>query len=62
MHLREKGRAAARAIELMHPALARAPQERDFHFCGKPKAVGHPFCDFHLRRGFQPARPRRVVY
>ena len=38
------------------------PQHRDFHFCGKPKTAGHPYCDFHMRRGFQPARLRTVVY
>ena len=37
------------------------PQGADFHFCGKRKADG-PYCDFHMRQGFQPARPRAVQY
>lgn len=35
------------------------PQRPDFHFCGKPKAAGFSYCDFHVRRGFQPNQPRR---
>lgn len=38
------------------------PLERDFHFCGKQKADGKPYCDFHMRRAFQAARPRAVNY
>src|SRR5688572_4071755 len=34
------------------------PQHPDFHFCGKRKAVGFPYCEFHVRRGWQPSRPR----
>ena len=34
------------------------PQHADFHFCGKRKAVGFPYCEFHVRRGWQPSRPR----
>lgn len=35
------------------------PQEQDFHFCGKNKIVGLPYCEFHARRAFQPPQPRR---
>jgi GcrA cell cycle regulator len=38
------------------------PQASDFHFCGKRKVDGHPYCDVHMRRGFQPSRPRPVPY
>jgi GcrA cell cycle regulator len=31
----------------------------DFHFCGKNKVNGLPYCEFHARRAFQPAIPRR---
>ncbi len=24
------------------------PQIADFHFCGKRKVDGHPYCDFHM--------------
>ncbi len=34
------------------------PQHADFHFCGKRKAVGFPYCEFHVQRGWQPSRPR----
>ena len=34
------------------------PRRHDFYFCGKPKVAGHPYCEFHTRRAFQPARPR----
>jgi hypothetical protein len=34
------------------------PQHSDFHFCGKRKAAGFPYCEFHVRRGWQPSRPR----
>lgn len=40
------------------------PQESDFHFCGKKKVVGLPYCEFHARRAFQPPqtrRPREIV-
>ena len=30
------------------------PQESEFHFCGKRKVVGLPYCEFHARRAFQP--------
>jgi GcrA cell cycle regulator len=35
------------------------PQMADFHFCGKNKVPGLPYCEFHARRAFQPATPRR---
>lgn len=35
------------------------PQMEDFHFCGKSKVVGLPYCEVHARRAFQPASPRR---
>jgi GcrA cell cycle regulator len=35
------------------------PQQPDFHFCGKNKVVGLPYCEFHARRAFQPPQPRR---
>ena len=31
----------------------------DFHFCGRKKVTGLPYCDFHARRAFQPPQPRR---
>jgi GcrA cell cycle regulator len=38
------------------------PVDADFHFCGKAATNGSPYCDFHMRRAFQPARPRAVFY
>ncbi|MGA7118210.1 MAG: GcrA family cell cycle regulator [Hyphomicrobium sp.] len=38
------------------------PQGQDFHFCGKQKVDGHPYCEFHVRRANQPTRPRTVSY
>jgi GcrA cell cycle regulator len=35
------------------------PQMADFHFCGKSKVLGLPYCEHHARRAFQPAVPRR---
>lgn len=35
------------------------PQEAGFHFCGKHKVAGLPYCEFHARRAFQPPQPRR---
>jgi len=34
----------------------------DFHYCGKTQLAGHPYCDFHVRRAFNPRRPRPVQY
>jgi hypothetical protein len=38
------------------------PLQEGFHFCGKLKADGKPYCDFHMRRAFQAARPRAMNY
>jgi hypothetical protein len=38
------------------------PQHEDFHFCGKHKMAGHPYCEFHVRRASQPGRARTVTY
>ncbi|MDX2307683.1 MAG: GcrA family cell cycle regulator [Hyphomicrobium sp.] len=35
------------------------PQHADFHFCGKQKVAGLPYCEFHARRAFQPPQARR---
>jgi GcrA cell cycle regulator len=35
------------------------PQAADFHFCGKNKVPGLPYCEFHARRAFQPPQTRR---
>ena len=35
------------------------PQVADFHFCGKNKVPGLPYCEFHARRAFQPPQTRR---
>lgn len=35
------------------------PQHDDFHFCGHDRMTGLPYCEFHARRAFQPAQPRR---
>ena len=35
------------------------PQLADFHFCGKDKVLGLPYCEFHARRAFQQPQPRR---
>ena len=35
------------------------PQMADFHFCGKQKVPGLPYCEFHARRAFQPPQARR---
>ncbi|MBS0240860.1 MAG: GcrA cell cycle regulator [Proteobacteria bacterium] len=35
------------------------PQETEFHFCGKTKVTGLPYCEFHARRAFQPPQARR---
>ncbi len=38
------------------------PQVAGFHFCGKPKQAGHPYCEFHVRRASTPSRARVVTY
>ena len=35
------------------------PQLAEFHFCGKSKVGGLPYCEFHARRAFQPPQPKR---
>jgi GcrA cell cycle regulator len=35
------------------------PQQPEFHFCGKKKIPGLPYCEVHARRAFQPPQPRR---
>jgi GcrA cell cycle regulator len=35
------------------------PQNAEFHFCGKKKVNGLPYCDVHARRAFQPPQVRR---
>jgi GcrA cell cycle regulator len=35
------------------------PQHDDFHFCGRDKITGLPYCEFHAQRAFQPATQRR---
>ena len=35
------------------------PQETEFHFCGKKKMNGLPYCEVHARRAFQPPQVRR---
>lgn len=35
------------------------PQTPEFHFCGKNKVPGLPYCEFHARRAFQPPQTRR---
>jgi GcrA cell cycle regulator len=35
------------------------PQDADFHFCGKKKVTGLPYCEHHARRAYQPPQPRR---
>ena len=35
------------------------PQNTEFHFCGKNKVPGLPYCEFHARRAFQPPQSRR---
>ena len=35
------------------------PQAPDFHFCGKTKVAGLPYCEFHARRAYQPPQTRR---
>ncbi len=35
------------------------PQEVEFHFCGRSKMQGLPYCEGHARRAYQPPQPRR---
>jgi GcrA cell cycle regulator len=34
------------------------PRRKDFYYCGKLAVAGHPYCEFHMRRAFQPTRAR----
>ncbi len=36
------------------------PREPDFHFCGKGKVTGLPYCEHHVRRAYQPPKPSRT--
>ena len=38
------------------------PQVAGFHFCGKRKQDGHPYCQFHVRRASVPGRARVFNY
>lgn len=35
------------------------PTDKDFHFCGRKKVPGTPYCEFHARVAFQPVQSRR---
>lgn len=35
------------------------PQHPDFHFCGKTKVPGLPYCEHHARRAYQPPDAKR---
>jgi GcrA cell cycle regulator len=35
------------------------PQQPEFHFCGRKKIPGLPYCEVHARRAFQPPQTRR---
>lgn len=35
------------------------PTHDDFHFCGKGKVGGMPYCEFHAHKAYQPVQPRR---
>lgn len=40
------------------------PQMADFHFCGKTKVPGLPYCSGHVKRAYQPPevkKPKREV-
>ena len=38
------------------------PQAPGFHFCGKLKQDGYPYCEFHVRRASTPSRARSVLH
>jgi len=38
------------------------PQVIGFHFCGRRKQEGHPYCQFHVRRAAAPGRARVFTY
>lgn len=35
------------------------PQHEDFHYCGKGKVEGTPYCEHHAQVAFQPPQSRR---
>lgn len=35
------------------------PQSSEFHFCGRPKVPGLPYCEHHSCRAFQPPQAKR---
>lgn len=35
------------------------PTQEDFHFCGRSKVPGMPYCEFHARVAYQPVGSRR---
>ena len=35
------------------------PLKKDFHFCGRGRTPGQPYCEHHMRVAFQPPQPRR---
>lgn len=35
------------------------PQHEDFHFCGRDKVPGMPYCEFHAQIAYQPVQSRR---
>jgi GcrA cell cycle regulator len=37
------------------------PQHAEFHFCGKQKVKGLPYCEFHARRAFCAADPAKRI-
>ncbi len=37
------------------------PQHADFHFCGKDKVEGLPYCPHHSRRAFVAPQPKRAA-
>ena len=38
------------------------PKQAGFHFCGKTRAPGLPYCAFHARRAFQLPREQRRTH
>ena len=38
------------------------PHHKHFHFCGKKKVEGRPYCECHMRQCFQPTRRLRLSY
>jgi hypothetical protein len=38
------------------------PMERDFHFCGKRKVDGGPYCEFHMQQAFKAAPPPAAFF